>query len=42
MFGETPKDAYNPECLVPNMKYGSRSVIIWPLIFLFLLDLLSL
>jgi hypothetical protein len=23
-----PKDAYNPECLVPTVKHGSRSVII--------------
>ena len=29
MSGETPKEAYNPECLVPNVKHGGGSVIIW-------------
>jgi hypothetical protein len=24
-----PKDAYNPECLVPTVKHGSRAVMIW-------------
>jgi len=24
-----PKEAYNPECLVPTVKHGSRSVMIW-------------
>jgi len=25
----SPKEAYNPECLVPTVKHGNRSVIIW-------------
>jgi hypothetical protein len=25
----TPKEAYNPECLIPTMKHGGRSVMIW-------------
>ena len=25
----TPKEAYNPECLVPTVKYGGGSVMIW-------------
>jgi hypothetical protein len=25
----TPKEAYNPECLVPNVKHGGGFVIIW-------------
>jgi len=24
-----PKEAYNPECLVPTVKHGSRAVTIW-------------
>jgi hypothetical protein len=24
-----PKDAYNPECLVPTMKHGKGSVMVW-------------
>jgi hypothetical protein len=29
MFRETPKAAYNPECLVPTVKHGGESVMIW-------------
>jgi len=25
----TPKEAYNPECLVPTVKYRGKSVMIW-------------
>jgi hypothetical protein len=25
----TPKEIYNPECLVPTVKYGGGSVTIW-------------
>ena len=25
----TPKEAYNPECLVPTVKHGGGSVMIW-------------
>jgi hypothetical protein len=25
----TPKEAYNPECLVPTVKYGRGSVMVW-------------
>jgi len=25
----TPKAAYNPECLVPTVKHGGESVMIW-------------
>jgi len=25
----TPKEAYNPECLVPTVKYGGRSLMLW-------------
>jgi len=25
----TSKEAYNPECLVPIVKHGARSVMIW-------------
>ena len=25
----TPKKTYNPECLVPSVKHGARSVTIW-------------
>jgi hypothetical protein len=25
----TPKDAYNPECLVPTVKHGGASVMVW-------------
>ena len=25
----SPKEAYNPECLVPTVKHGARSVMIW-------------
>jgi hypothetical protein len=25
----TPKEGYNPECLVPTVKYGTGSVMIW-------------
>jgi hypothetical protein len=25
----TTKEAHNPECLVPTVKYGGRSVMIW-------------
>jgi len=25
----TPKEAYNPECLVSTVKYGGRSVMTW-------------
>jgi hypothetical protein len=24
-----PKEAYNPECLVPTVKHGRQSVMIW-------------
>ena len=24
-----PKEAYNPECLIPTVKHGGRSVMIW-------------
>ena len=26
---KTPKEAYNPECLVPTVKHGATSVMIW-------------
>ena len=29
MFGEHPRKPYNPECLVPSVKHGDGSVIIW-------------
>ena len=29
MFGEHPRKPYNPECLVPSVKHGGRSVMIW-------------
>jgi hypothetical protein len=29
MFGERPKEAYNPESLVPTVKHGRGSVMIW-------------
>ena len=32
---KTPKEAYISECLVPNVKYGSRSVMIWAVISLY-------
>jgi hypothetical protein len=25
----TPKEAYNPKCLVPAMKHGGSSVTVW-------------
>jgi hypothetical protein len=25
----TPKEAYNPECLVPTVKHGGSSVMVW-------------
>jgi hypothetical protein len=25
----TPKGAYNPECLVPTVKHGAGSVMVW-------------
>jgi hypothetical protein len=27
----TPKEAYNPECLVPTLKHGGGSVMVWAL-----------
>jgi hypothetical protein len=27
--GWTPMKAYNPECLIPVVKYGGRSVVVW-------------
>jgi len=27
--GRTPKKTYNPECLVPTLKHGARSVMMW-------------
>ena len=35
----SPKEAYNPECLVPNVKHGTRSVMIWAANFSILLIL---
>jgi hypothetical protein len=29
---ETPKEAYNPEYLVPTVKHGATSVMIWAVI----------
>jgi hypothetical protein len=29
----TPKKAYNPECLVPTVKYGAGYVMIWTAMF---------
>jgi hypothetical protein len=29
VFGERPKEAYNPEWLVPTAKHGGASVTIW-------------
>jgi hypothetical protein len=29
----TPKKAYSPECLVPTVKHGGGSVMIWAAIF---------
>jgi len=29
MFGEHPRKPYNSECLVPSIKHGGRSVMIW-------------
>jgi hypothetical protein len=26
---KTPEEAYNPECLVPTMKHGGGSVMVW-------------
>jgi hypothetical protein len=28
-FSRTPKDAYNPECLVPTVKHGGGCVMVW-------------
>jgi hypothetical protein len=28
-FWRTPKEAYNPECLVPAAKHGVGFVMIW-------------
>jgi hypothetical protein len=28
-LGCTPKEAYNPECLIPVVKHGRRSVMVW-------------
>jgi hypothetical protein len=25
----TPKEAYSPECVVPTVKHGGGSVIVW-------------
>jgi hypothetical protein len=25
----TPKEAYNPECLIPTVKHGGSSVMVW-------------
>jgi hypothetical protein len=27
--GRTPKEVYNPECLVPTVKHGGVSAMIW-------------
>ena len=35
----SPKEAYNPECLVPTVKHGARSVMIWAAISSILLVL---
>jgi len=42
-----PKEAYNPECLVPTVKHGARSVMIWAavssiLLVLYLLRMVEL
>jgi len=29
LCSDITKEAYNPECLVPTVKHGVRSVIIW-------------
>ena len=29
VFAEHPRKPYNPECLVPNVKHGGGSVMIW-------------
>jgi hypothetical protein len=29
----TPKEAYNPECLIPIVKLGGRSVMVWAAIY---------
>jgi hypothetical protein len=31
-FGEHPRKAYNPECLVPTVKYGAGSAMVWAVI----------
>jgi hypothetical protein len=28
----TPKEAHNPECMVPTVKYGGGSWMVWPAI----------
>ena len=35
----SPKEAYNPECLVPTVEHGARSVMIWATISSILLVL---
>ena len=35
----SPKEVYNPECLVPTVQYGARTVMIWAPIFSILLVL---
>jgi hypothetical protein len=32
----TPKEAYNPECLIPTVKYGGYSVMVWAAILWYL------
>ena len=41
----SPKEAYNPECLVPTVKHGARPVMIWAavssiLLLLYMVELL--
>jgi hypothetical protein len=36
----TPKDAYNPECLVPTVNHGGGSLKVWEAIWWYSVDLI--
>ena len=38
----SPKEAYNPECLVPTVKHGTSSVMFWGTVSSILLVVLTL